>query len=745
MSVKTSGGSPVTHPQRYQTLPVSVISQAEQQDRNLKRTELDELTKFFSSGSQLLEIAEILTANADDIIAAGANRIFYGGDPMAYLEKPQDPIGLPGSGFYVGEDYLTAARRYGLTLVKGDRLKLNQPQSFNPLRDVWESVKSLFSEREPVPGGFRFINISRYGPVRMKRSLRDLSWFLRYITYAIVAGDASIITVNTRGLRGVIPEDVTEATVVALKQMCRQAVTYFPENIEAQDLVKSYFDTLITEYLVEKPSVKLRPGASNDQQGLQLPVSYYLAAERRPLFVMKRNLSETQKQEVITAAYRHIFERDVTNTYGLPVTELESQLKGGQISMKEFVRRLGKSRLYRRLFYEPYVISRIIELATRHFLGRGLSSQEEFQKYFAVITKGGLPALIDALVDSQEYADYFGEETVPYLRGLGQEAQECRNWGPQIDLLKYSGSVRKVPQFITVFGKYQKPLPDQHPYGASHDPLEIQFGAIFPEETGKSHNKPAYFNKDTKRILISCSAGNSDTLNNGATFGKVPGSLGSKVLKLESFSHSNAKLNNNLSVAYHSPEAVINAAYRQVFGRELYEGQRLETAEIKLKSGEISMRQFIRQLAKSKIFRNLYWDKLYITKAIEYIHRRLLGRPTYGREEMNRYYDICATKGFYALIDEMLDSREYLEVFAEDTVPYERYVTSRGYVMRSHYQQSLFPKPSHPETNNSPDKFIAQKDNGKVVNQIETLPLTNPSPVTFINEENYELSQTSDS
>jgi phycobilisome core-membrane linker protein len=64
------------------------------------------------------------------------------------------------------------------------------------------------------------------------------------------------------------------------------------------------------------------------------------------------------------------------------------------------------------------------------------------QEYFAIVSEGGLAALVDALVDSKEYADYFGEETVPYLRGLGQEAQECRNWGPQFDLFNYSAPFR---------------------------------------------------------------------------------------------------------------------------------------------------------------------------------------------------------------------------------------------------------------------------------------------------------------
>ena len=518
--------------------------------------------------------------------------------------------------------------------------------------------------------------------------MRDLSWFLRYITYAIVAGDASILTANVRGLRGVIPEDVTEATVVALKEMRRQSASFLQDNTEAANIVKYYFDVLISEYLEEKPSDRVRIGVSNEQQGLVLPQSYAIASEHRPKFALKSVISETEKREVIKAAYRQVFERDITAIYAFPGTEIESKLKGGQISMKEFVRRLGKSRLYRTLFYEPLTISRVIELAMRHFLGRGLSSLAEFQEYFAVITKGGLPKLIDALIDSQEYSDYFGEETVPYLRGLGQEAQECRNWGPQIDLFKYSAPVRKVPQFVTLFAKYEKPLPNQHPYGCGNDPLEIQFGAVFPQDTRNPHPEPAFFNKDTRRILIDSEASNFQVRGSAVGIIKLDHVEKFETKSLQNGQNTNGKTNGkkqqelSISLAKHSPLSVIRGAYRQVFGRELLQGQRLTTPEVKLKGGEITMREFIRQLAKSNWFRRMYWEKLYITKAIEYIHRRLLGRPTYGREEMNRYYDITATKGFYALIDEIVDSSEYMEAFGENTVPYERYVTARGFAMR---------------------------------------------------------------
>ncbi len=320
-------------------------------------------------------------------------------------------------------------------------------------------------------------------------------------------------------------------------------------------------------------------------------------------------------------------------------------------------------------------------MAFRHFLGRGPSSREEVQKYFSIVSSGGLAALIDALVDSQEYSDYFGEETVPYLRGLGAEAQECRNWGMQIDLFNYSAPFRKVPQFITTFAKYDRPLPDQHVYGSGNDPLEIQFGAIFPKETREPSSSPAPFGKDTKRILIHRGPATNNQNSNPGARGEFPGTLGPKVFRLNNELPGSS---NGVSVKFgeSSTQRVILAAYRQVFGRMPYEGQRLSVAEIKLENGDITLREFIKTLAKSEAFRKIYWTPLYVVKAIEYIHRRLLGRPTYGRQEMNQYFDLCSKKGFYALIDALIDSPEYTEAFGEDTVPYERYLTPQGMQLR---------------------------------------------------------------
>ena len=672
MSLKASGGSSLARPQLYQTVPVSAITQAEQQDRFLDKPELNELIAYFQSGSKRLDIAQTLTRNSDLIVSRAANRIFTGGSPMAYLEKPPvEELALVGAGkmINVQEGMKLGTVTYAESGAGGGS-------------GILGGLKGIFTSSGPIPPGFRPINVSRYGPSNMQKSLRDLSWFLRYVTYAIVAGDTSILIVNSRGLREVLENACSiDATIVALQEMRAASIEYFQRDKDAATLISDYFNILLGELKAPTPSNKLRQRPSSDQQGLSLPQSYYNAAEKRQKFVMKTGLSESEKSSIIKATYRQIFERDITRAYSQSISDLESKVKNGDISMKEFVRRLGKSPLYRKQFFEPFINSRALELAFRHFLGRGPSSREEVQKYFSIVSSGGLAALIDALVDSQEYSDYFGEETVPYLRGLGAEAQECRNWGMQIDLFNYSAPFRKVPQFITTFAKYDRPLPDQHVYGSGNDPLEIQFGAIFPKETREPSSSPAPFGKDTKRILIHRGPATNNQNSNPGARGEFPGTLGPKVFRLNNELPGSS---NGVSVKFGeiSTQRVILAAYRQVFGRMPYEGQRLSVAEIKLENGDITLREFIKTLAKSEAFRKIYWTPLYVVKAIEYIHRRLLGRPTYGRQEMNQYFDLCSKKGFYALIDALIDSPEYTEAFGEDTVPYERYLTPQGMQLR---------------------------------------------------------------
>ena len=75
MTVTASSGSPRVSPQLFDTLPLSSVRQAEQQDRFPDGGELDTLITFFRSGNDRLEASRIIAANAEAIVARAANRI----------------------------------------------------------------------------------------------------------------------------------------------------------------------------------------------------------------------------------------------------------------------------------------------------------------------------------------------------------------------------------------------------------------------------------------------------------------------------------------------------------------------------------------------------------------------------------------------------------------------------------------------------------------------------------------------
>lgn len=674
MTVTASSGSTRVSPQLYDTLPLSSVRQAEQQDRFPEKVELETLLNFYRSGSARVEAARVISANADAIVAKAANRIFAGGTPLSYLDAPLTP-------FNVGQPESTPLASDQVAAATSVRTFAQGSGGTGLLGRILEGVQADADVRVVLPAGFSPISVARYGTERMRKSLRDMGWFLRYVGYALVAGDPSILAVNTRGLRDVLEKACSlAATNVALQEMRAAAANLFRKDSESRQLVIDCFNVLLKELAVPTPSARQRLG-SPENQGLQLPAIYALAAESRQRFVMKPGLSGREKAEVIRAAYRQVFQRDIVKGYSQVVAPVEAtQVSQGQLSMREFIRALGRSKEYRRQFYGRFSNSRVVELAFRHFLGRGVSTIEEFRRYFAIVSQQGLPGLVDSLINTQEYAQTFGEETVPYLRGLGEEAQESAGWGSNRKLFRFSAPFEGAPQYITLYASYRQPLPDQHPYGGGNDPLGLNYGAIFPSGTASVATRPAPFNGDTRRILVGNGMAEPGQMDSPQFRASTPRRVGPKVVRLQQIATGGSSVPRrggqpSIRGTEASTQAVIRAVYVQVLGTTGYAGEQLKVEEIKLENGDISLREFIRQVARSNAFRRRYWANLYITKAIEVMHRRLLGRPTFGRREINSYFDTAARHGFYGVVDAMVNSTEYLAAFGEDTVPYERFVT----------------------------------------------------------------------
>ncbi|MFG6102270.1 phycobilisome rod-core linker polypeptide [Leptothoe sp. EHU-05/26/07-4] len=127
-------------------------------------------------------------------------------------------------------------------------------------------------------------------------------------------------------------------------------------------------------------------------------------------------------------------------------------------------------------------------------------------------------------------------------------------------------------------------------------------------------------------------------------------------------------------------DLVIAAAYKQVFGNaHLMESERCTIAESKVRSGEISVLEFIRALAKSDHYRALFWEKHPNVTAIELNFKHLLGRAPKNYAEISEHIQIIAEGGFDAEIDAYLDSDEYFQTFGDMYVPYPRgYNTQTG-------------------------------------------------------------------
>ena len=121
----------------------------------------------------------------------------------------------------------------------------------------------------------------------------------------------------------------------------------------------------------------------------------------------------------------------------------------------------------------------------------------------------------------------------------------------------------------------------------------------------------------------------------------------------------------------------IDAAYRQVLGNaHVMDHERLQSLEAEFTDGRLCTRELIRGLAKSELYKARYFFKVSAYRGIELNFKHLLGRPPLDQQEIASAASIQSSQGFDALIDSIIDSAEYAEVFGDHSVPYVRSFTS---------------------------------------------------------------------
>ena len=379
--------------------------------------------------------------------------------------------------------------------------------------------------------------------------------------------------------------------------------------------------------------------------------------------------SRSEIEAVIQAIYRQVLGNAYVMESERPTT-LESQLVQGNITVQEFVRQLAKADLYKTRFIENNPRYRTIELNFKHLLGRAPESYEETTYHSHILDTAGYAADIDSYIDSEEYQGAFGQNTVPYYRGYKTQIGSplvgfthmfklLRGRSTSDKELAASSSARLTRALFT-----NQPSPITPPTNISPDwrpisdpgqiiakALGVEYKSSFPPistpPTAFPVSETDRYRQSQYQGLQACDS---------ALVELCPG-----------FSTEDA-------------DVVIRAVYCQVLGNAyVMESERLQVPESQLKQGNLSVREFIRCLAKSDLYRTRFVDSCYRYRTIELNFKHLLGRAPSSFEEMRVHSTILDTDGYEADIDSYLDSDEYQQAFGENLVPYYRgYKTQVG-------------------------------------------------------------------
>ncbi|MBD1944444.1 phycobilisome rod-core linker polypeptide [Coleofasciculus sp. FACHB-712] len=159
------------------------------------------------------------------------------------------------------------------------------------------------------------------------------------------------------------------------------------------------------------PLLEITPTTQNQRvEGYEVPDE-----DDAQIYRLTDATSDTAINDLIWAAYRQIIsEHLILESYRQPF--LESQLRNRAISVREFIRGLGKSDVYRQLVADTNSNYRLVDITFKRFLGRATYGKDEQIAWSIVIASKGLHGFIDAVVDSEEYRQNFGDEIVPYQR-----------------------------------------------------------------------------------------------------------------------------------------------------------------------------------------------------------------------------------------------------------------------------------------------------------------------------------------
>ncbi|MEH2234210.1 MAG: phycobilisome rod-core linker polypeptide [Nostoc sp.] len=157
------------------------------------------------------------------------------------------------------------------------------------------------------------------------------------------------------------------------------------------------------------PLLEYEPSSQN-----QRVAGYEVPGDEQPrIFTTDNILSPSDLGDLIEAAYRQIFFYAFTADRE---TYLESQLRNGQITVRDFIRGLVLSNTFKKSFYDLNNNYRFVEQVIQRVLGRDPYNEREKIAWSIVVATKGIVGFIDEVLNTEEYLSNFGYSTVPYQR-----------------------------------------------------------------------------------------------------------------------------------------------------------------------------------------------------------------------------------------------------------------------------------------------------------------------------------------
>ena len=359
-------------------------------------------------------------------------------------------------------------------------------------------------------------------------------------------------------------------------------------------------------------------------------------------------------EKVIAASYRQVFGNAHVMNFER-CTELEAQLRDGRLSVRDFIRGLAKSSFYKSRFFNSVAPQRGVELNVKHLLGRAPETQAEISAMITLQAEQGQGALIDSIVDSAEYLEVFGSDVVPY----------ARSWSSPADL-----STAAFPMLAA---------------------LEKSFAGSDSARGGSPALTRSLASGIAPRISVPSQAvgvRTSASFTSGRFSSKAPGiTSGNDSAPLRGDAYVTFGLGQREQETFQrcpgdSPDqlnALIRSAYKQVMGNpHLMEFERALSAESKFIDGYLSTREFVRAIGLSAEYKRRFFETNAPYRFIELNFKHFLGRAPQSQEEISEHTKILAEGGYEAEICSYVDSKEYQNIFGEDTVPYARILTENG-------------------------------------------------------------------